>query len=179
MSDTQRTKANLITLYADNTIGAITPQTMRDLIESFACSNASMYVTTPVATTIAVAGTFVKAEGATTLVGAHRGDMPANNRLRFTGTARVHIHLVANLSVKCSSNNQNVSFAIAKNGVVVDHSIMEHLITTGSDVKIMAIHADMDLDPNDYVELWVTNNTSTASVTVQRGYMFWMGMLCD
>ena len=179
MSDTQRTKAQLIALYPDNTTRLISPQDLRDLVESVACSNASMYVTAPAATVIATPGTFVKAAGTTTLVNQHRGTMPANNRLQYTGVAAVHAHIVCNLSVMCATNNQVVSFALFKNGVVVPHSIMDHFIGTGADIKIMTIHADVDLVTNDYIELWTTNRTSTGSVTVQLGYMFFLGMICD
>lgn len=177
---TQRTKAELDALLADNNERLITPAKLRDMLESLACTNGSLYVTTPAATTIATPSTFVKVAGTTTMVsGAHRVDMPQDNRLRYLGIATVHIHLVANLSVSCAANNQHISFAIFKNGVKVDHSQMDHLIGTGTDVKIMAIHADMDLTTNDYVELWVSNETSTGAVTVEHGYMFFMGMLCE
>ena len=177
---TQRTKAELDTLLADNTTRAITPSVIRDFLESVACTSGSLYVTTPTATTIITPGTFVKAAGTTTIVsGAHRVDMPSNNRLRYTGVPTVHIHLVANLSVSCASDNQLLSFDIYKNGVNVDHSQMEHKIGTGADVQIMAIHADMDMATNDYVELWTTNQTSTGAVTVSRGYLYFMGMLCE
>jgi hypothetical protein len=176
---TQRSKADLDALFQDNSSGLITPLRLRDLVETLACTSGSLYITAPAATPISVPGTFTKASGGTTQVDDHRVEMPGDNRLTYMGDATVHIHLVVNLSAQCASNNQVLGFAVAKNGAVVEHSVMEHFIGNATDVKVMAIHADMDMEPNDYVELWVTNYTSTGAVTVKRGYMYFMGIMCD
>ncbi len=173
---TQRTKAELDTFFADNVTGLITPSRLRDFVESLACSDGSFYVTTPVATAISVAGDFVKAAGTTTFIDGHRTTMPVNNRLLYGGVALVRAHIMANISFICASDDQVI---LAKNGVEVAHSRMDHLIATGADVQHMTIGADMDLESGDYVELWVTNNTSLGSVTVQRGYVRLSGTMCE
>lgn len=153
--------------------------TLDTLDAQYGHSNGSFYVTSSAATTIGVQGTYTKVLGTTELVaGACEVTMPTNNRLTYTGAPTKHFHIVANLSVRCGSNNQTVSFAIYKNGAQLAHSVMDHFIGTGADIKIMAIHSDVDLATNDYLELWTTNTSSTASVTVVRGYMYCMGLTC-
>src|SRR3990167_10725998 len=126
---TQRSKGTLDGLFAANTSGDIEPVDLLDFVDSSVHSHGSLYVSSAVATTIAVAGTFVKMLGSTSLVGGHRFTMPANNRLTYTGTISVHAHIVVNLSTTSSGNNQVLQFAVAQNGTLLDHSIMEHKIT--------------------------------------------------
>jgi len=44
-------------------------------------------------------------------------------------------------------------------------------------VGLVAVHTDVMLATNDYIELWVTNETDTNAVTVQDAYVFAMGMI--
>ena len=176
---TQRSKSELDAFFVTNTQGLVTQAHVRDLIDSMIARHGSLYVTAPSPTAIAVPGTFYKAAGATALGAAHGFTSPVDNRLTYTGIVPVTAHIVVNISTKSSGNNQLINFAVARNGVVIPHSIMEHYLTTGADVKIMAIHADALLATNDYLELWCTNTTSTATVTAQRAYMYVMGMICD
>lgn len=163
-------------LFKDNTTGDISPADLQDLVESLHPSFGSLYFSTPSATTISVATTYYKAAGTTTSVNLHRFTMPSDNRLTYTGTPDIHVHIACSISITAGAASQEVAFRMAKNGTTLAHSEISLVHGTGADVGSTALHSDVSLSTNDYLELWVTNSTSTASVTVQSGYLFAMGM---
>ncbi len=179
MVDTARSQNDLLTnLFADSQpAGSITPQDMRDLIVSLSPPYGAYYFTATAATTIAVAGTFVKALGTTVLTNAREFTMPSNNRLTYTGVPDRHMHLVLSASFISAGTNDNLSIALARNGAVITHTEMTRFVSTGSDQGSTASHGDVVLSTNDYIELFVTNEDAAVDVTVQQAYVFAMGMI--
>jgi hypothetical protein len=176
MADTPRTVADLIGLLPLATLRAGSIQDVRDLIVSLAPSMGSMYVSTPAQTTIGVAGTYVKAAGTWTQVSSVSGlVMQSNGRLVQTLDVARHYHIAASLSMTAQGANQTAGFKIAKNGVVLDHSYVARKITTGADIGGHALHADVQLVKDDYLELWLTNETSTNWVQLNAAYLFAVG----
>lgn len=175
---TQRTKEELDALFADNNVGDITPARMRDLIETMKPSRIGLHFNTPgIATTIAVAGTYVKAAGTTYSDAEYRWTMPTNNRLMYNGPANQSILFVATISFTCSSNNQQIAFACAKNGNVQTSSVIRTGISTGSDIRALTLVTDGQFDAGEYLEIWLTNLTGTASVTVVEAHCRLVGFL--
>lgn len=181
MVDTPRLVTDLQALLADNTIGAISPQDLRDMLVSLVVPYGSLYFTTPAPTT-PEAGVQIKALGTTTAVNLSGFDMPANNRLRYTGPVTRHAHIACSLSLTMAGNNEIAGLSIfhfdasAGSGAVLDHSHVERFISTGADIGSTALHADVMMDTNDYIELWVENHSNTSAITIVRGYLFVMGM---
>lgn len=174
---TQRSYSELIALLPDNTSGLISPSDMRDVVDSVRQPHAGLYESTPVNTTIAVPGTYYKAAG-TFIAQPHSNLMTADTtgRITYNGISDRHFHIVCSISMTCASNNQDLAFRIAKNGVTDESSEGDRKVGTGSDVGAIAIHADLQLATNDYIELFVTNKTSTALVTLTNMYLFIVGM---
>ncbi len=172
MADTKRTSTDLLTnLFQDGQAAAsITPADVRDLIVSMISPFGSLAMTTPAATTITVPGTYYKAAGTTTISTTTESvtDGSVNNRLVYTGTPDRHFQVVVALSMTCASSNQVLGMKIAKNGTVIDESIIRRKVGTGSDVGAAALIADVSLSTNDYVELFVTNETTTGAVTIDE-----------
>jgi hypothetical protein len=179
MPDTQRSLSVLLTdLFVDGqAAGAITPQDARDLIDSLTPPYGGFSFTSAVATTIGVQGTMVKALGTTTSTNLRNFTMPSNNRLTYIGVPDRHMHIAVSISFTTSGNNDDISLAVAKNGVVVEHSKLTRFLATGMDHGATAIHADFLLSTNGFLELFVTNEDSTSDVTIQQGYVFAMGMI--
>lgn len=182
MVDTVRSSSDLLTnLFPDGqAAGSITAQDIRDLIVSLTQSNCSVAMATPAATTIAVAGTYVKAAGATTFSADTTDfddDSGVDNRVNYIGTPARHVELAISLSMTCASSNQVIGFKIAKNGVVIDESVVRRKQGTSSDVGAIALIAHVDLVQNDYLEVWCTNETSTGAVTVQNMFIKASGFL--
>ncbi len=179
MADTKRSLNDLLTnLFQDSqAAGSITPGDVRDLIVSLSPPYGAFYFTATAATTIAVAGTFVKAEGTTVLTNALDFTMPSNNRLTYTGVPDRHMHLVLSASFISAGTNDNISIALARNGAVITHTEMTRFLATGADQGSTAAHGDIILSTNDYIELFVTNEDAAVDVTVQQAYVFAMGMI--
>lgn len=179
MTDTQRSLSDLLTnLFQDGqSAGAITPQDVRDLIESLSPPYGGLSFVTPAATTIGTPGTLVKAAGTTALTNLRKFTMPVDNRLVYTGVPDRHFHIAMSMSVTTAGTNDDVSIAIAKNGVVVAHSKLTRFMATGTDHGSTASHADFMLSTNDFIELFTTNEDTTSDVTIQQGYLFAVGMI--
>jgi len=149
-------------------------------------ASGAIYVTTPADTTPDDTVNYKKCEGVTSLNNSESVvmdfDMPANNRLRYTGTAPIHAHIAVSLSVTTGSNNQVTSFRVYKyddsgaSGATLVHTTTQRKAGTMSDVSSTAMHGDCVLNTNDYLEVWVKNETSVATVTLQEMYMFALGM---
>ena len=186
MPDTQRSKTDLLSnLFQDGQTAGISAQDLRDLLVSLTPDFAGMYFTTPASTSIAVAGTFVKAAGTTQLTNASSSmdNGGASNRLRYTGVSMRHFHIVLQASVVLvTGNNQDLGIQLyrydtsAGTGSLLAHSEARNTVP-GSDIVQITSHADAMLDTNDYIELHVTNFTTTNSIRVDFGYVFCVSMV--
>lgn len=175
MADTQRTQADLLTnLFQDSqTNGSISAQDLRDLIISLTPSIGSMYISTPAATTIGGAGTFVKSAGTTTFQtgSGHGFTMPADNRLTYGGTVQRDFMIDVSLSSSCSAPNKSLSYRLALNGTTVPATEMKRESGGTGTIGSVSISYYTHLVSGDYLELWLTNDDTTDSVTVQSMFM--------
>lgn len=182
MADTVRTQSDLLAnLFQDGqAAGSITAQDVRDLIVSLSPSfgSTSMQGNTT-ATSISVAGTYVKVAGTTTLLGNENSfddDSSISNRLRYTGTPTRHCMVEASVSFEATSNNQTVAFKIYKyddsatSGALIDESLVTRFVANSGQIGVVVLMVDVELDTNDYLEVHVTNETSTVNVTVDDMY---------
>ena len=181
MADTKRTAADLLTnLFQDGQApGSITPQDMRDLIESMkAPCGGQYYESNATVTTLTAQNTWYKVAG-TTSAGATSVDMDVattSNKLIYTGTPDRHFRLESNFSFICSGNNQEIQFAWKYNGATMLPAIVSRFVATGADVGSTACHADKVMSTNDYVELFARNVTgASTTITVKYLYLFGMG----
>ena len=181
MVDTKRTVADMLAnLFQDGQAAAsITAQDIRDFLVSVHQSHGSFSRNATAATTITVAGTYYKAAGTTTIdTSLHDfSDGGVDNRLKYTGTPSRHVNIAAALSMTCGGSNQILGFKLAKNGVVIDNSVARRKIGTGSDIGGIGVHAHVDMVTDDYIELWCTNETSTATVTIEEVHLMATGLI--
>jgi len=178
MVDTIRTETDLLTnLFQDGqAANAITEQDVRDLIVSMrpGFGEAAMQ-NNATATTISVAGTYYKVAGTTALSGNEYlfdDDSSTANRLRYTGAPERLVMYSASISFECASNNQQVAFQTwvyddsgAAGALVADTLITEYVGNSGQ-IESVTLTGHAHLATNDYLEIHVTNETSTANVTV-------------
>ena len=125
-------------------------------------------------TSVTVAGTFVKSAGLTTLVTdpAAIEFTHSNNRLTYTGTDTRAFTVACTFSaVGTAIPNQLLAFALAQDGTVSDKTIVQRQLSIGTDEGAGAVHGLFTLTTNSYIELWVTNETSTANITINHGDM--------
>ena len=178
MVDTARTSTDLLTnLFQDGqAAGAITPNDVRDFIVSAIPATGANYITTPAATTISVSGTYYKENGTWTSQGSPVGFTISGNRLTYTGTPTANFLLLYRASFTVSAGtNQTITFRIAKNGTTDTSTAASNLVDSG-DTKVVAGFSFISLATNDYLELFVTNETSTNSVTCSKAVALAMRM---
>ncbi len=127
----------------------------------------NMYITVPVATTFASAGVAIKALGTTTSSNLFRMTSPANNRLTYTGSKTRSFLVSGSMSITQPSSNRYFSFYIAKNGIILPESRQDVKVVNSTDQVSFNVTSRVSLAPGDYVEVWVANQTSTSSVTIE------------
>ena len=185
MADTKRTLTDLLTnLFPDGLPdNSITAQEVRDLIVSLGQTPfGGIFTLAPAETTIVTPGAYVKAVGTTQANNLRSMDMPVDNRLRFLGTVPYHLHLACSISMTSVGNNNLASFKLfswddsAGSGSLIDGSQVNRFIGTGADEGSTALHWDLVMSMNDYLELHVANLTDTDNITVSNFYLFGMGM---
>jgi hypothetical protein len=130
-----------------------------------------LYFSATAATTIAVAGTYVKLAGTTTSDSLNGITMPQNNRLQNnSGNTRV-FQAMARADIIDGSGNKNIAIKLAKNGVLIDPTE-----SNGETTNNVAAHATINwivsLAAGEYVEIWATNKSDTSSITAQHGHLF-------
>jgi hypothetical protein len=130
-----------------------------------------LYFSATAATTIAVAGTYVKLAGTTTSDSLNGITMPQNNRLQNnSGSTRV-FQAMARADIIDGSGNKNIAIKLAKNGVLIDSTE-----SNGETTNNVAAHATINwivsLATGEYVEIWATNKSDTSSITAQNGHLF-------
>jgi hypothetical protein len=141
-----------------------------DLVEprgAFMSSYGGMHVSTAVATAIAVANTYQKAAGTTTIDVTSGVDMPTTNRLRNIGTATRPFAVDVAGSVTVSVDAK-VTLALAKNGVVDTDSAIELQMTAAEGAEAFSLNGLASLAATDYVELWVKSDTFPGNVTLTK-----------
>lgn len=177
MAETQRTLADLISRLADNATGDVSPEDVRDIVETIRPRFGGLFITSAAPTLPSGVGVMTKASGTTTATNLHGFTMPASNRLQYNGTVAVHGHIALSVSMLSpSANNQYVRIGIAKNGVVEASSILERKIANAADVGATALHTDVVMNPGDYLEIFLANDTSTNTIQLAYGYLFCMTM---
>ena len=124
---------------------------------------------TPVETTL-VADTPAKAAGDTTAMQLSGFTMPAHNRLTYTdATTRVFSVTFAGSMFKGSGTGSDVTMYLYKNGSVIPGGWIDRRVP-GSDTGAFAVTAQVSLDQDDYVELWVANDSGD-DISVVAGAM--------
>ena len=130
-----------------------------------------LYFSATAATTIAVAGTYVKLAGTTTSDSLNGITMPQNNRLQNnSGTTRV-FQAMARADIIDGSGNKNIAIKLAKNGILID-ATESNGETTNNVAAHTTINWIVSLAAGEYVEIWATNESDTSSITAQHGHLF-------
>jgi hypothetical protein len=109
----------------------------------------------------------MKVSGTTTATNLFRVTSPANNRLTYTGSKSRSFQVICSLSATQPNNNKYFSFYIAKNGVVLPESRQEIKIINSTDQVALTLSCRVTMSPNDYIEVWIENETSATDLTVQ------------
>lgn len=117
------------------------------------------------ATVIAATSTPVKAAGTFVAGAALNFTVDATGRITHTGTASRHVvNAIVTLDV-ASGSNHVISLYIAKNGTVLPETKMSDTVSSGL-VRSIATFINTDMNPTDYFEIFVRNESTTDDITV-------------
>jgi len=118
------------------------------------------------ATTISATNTPTKALGTTTANAINQKFTHTDNRLTYVGALIRDFQVTATVSLS-SGNNNLVGVYVAKNGVVIPSSEMYSTTSSGGKAESITCQTILELNQNDYVEIWVENNTATTNITTE------------
>ncbi len=195
MADTSRTVSDLTTnLFQDSqAAGSITPQDMRDFIETTQNKQGSMYISTAASTTIsaqatnsptvitnmvdvATAATWTLGTGVT----ANEFDMNTDGQLRYTGTPTINVFFSGFVAIEIDTAavDKEVCMAVTKNGAVIvgAKNLGFAPATTVNSVPI-AVSGIVSMATNDYLGMFIGNIDSTDNITARMGQITAFGLV--
>ena len=119
---------------------------------------------------VAVATTPVKVSTAlsTTAGEAQNFTVSTNNRATYVGTVTQKFRVTYTVTCTSESNNITMGFVIAKNGVPITGTEVRRDMGTADD-GATSLQWIVELEENDYIELWGVNQTDTGDVFVEFG----------
>jgi hypothetical protein len=118
------------------------------------------------ATTIIATNTPVKASGTTTANTINQKFTHTDNRLTYVGALIRDFQVTATVSLS-SGNNNLIGVYVAKNGTVIPSSEMYSTTSSGGKAESITCQTILELNENDYIEIWVENNTATSDITTE------------
>lgn len=120
------------------------------------------------ATTLTTVGTFYKIAGATTVVNEKRFTA-ANNRITYNDNIPVVGKISVVIGAKSPANNSDFSIGIAKNGTIITAPVASMAAATNNQSFQIILNTEVDLNPTDYIEVFIkTNNSNTATIVVDE-----------
>lgn len=144
-------------------------------------AKAEMWMTeNVVSTTISAVNVSAKILGTTTPNSENNGFTHTNNRLEYIGVRQRQFHAGGTISVVGpSGTDREWAISFAKNGVLVPGSTSRMHTVAPGDSYSTSIHSFISLNTNDYVELWLANDSDDSDVVVQDMNVFMIGFPND
>jgi hypothetical protein len=172
MADTARSLADILTLCANNTTGAISPQDIRDVIVSLRNGHGQIYVAAVDSAAVTISDTtnyFEATSPAWTLTSdAYLFDESAGNgRLTYTGIPDVRVHVTASVSFTVAGANDVLYLRLGENGTPDEASEVHRKVGTGSDVGAVTMHLNTTMATGEYISLFVRNTSAADDITIE------------
>lgn len=118
------------------------------------------------ATVIAGIGTPVLAAGTWAVDNSSKTTGTTAGRVTYNGSRNATLNILASLTVNpVAGNNRDLVVQIALNGTVIANSARGATVSSSSSSSV-TVPWLIDMAPGDYVETFVTNNTSTDNILV-------------
>lgn len=116
-------------------------------------------------TTINTINVPVKAVGTFVTNGTSNFTSDTTGRLTYTGATTETISVTASVSIDVVGVNQKITIYIAKNGIVLPAAKISRVFTNGS-IGNVGVFYNVSMTASDYLEVFVSNGTSTNDLTV-------------
>jgi len=120
------------------------------------------------ATTTVISGSGVptKVLGTTTANAINQKFSHSDNRLTYTGGLIRDFQVSVTTSLT-SGNNNVIGVYVAKNGSIIAESEMYGTTSSSGRAESISCQTILEMQENDYIEIWVENNTATQNITVE------------
>ena len=118
------------------------------------------------ATTISASATPTKVLGTTIANAINQKFSHSNNRLTYTGGLLRDFQVSVTTSLT-SGNNNVIGVYVAKNGAIITESEMYGTTSSSGRAESISCQTILEMQENDYIEIWVENNTATQDITVE------------
>ena len=105
--------------------------------------------------------------------------LPLNNRIRYIGTISKHFAIDCAVSTIAVGNNKAMEYQLFKNGTPLSETLMSRAHGTGSEAGSLSLTTNVHLDPGDYIELFVSNETDDTNLTIINGTINFVGFLIE
>jgi hypothetical protein len=103
----------------------------------------------------------------TTLLTTGNFDMPADGRIRYTGSVTTTYHVAYSFSGhQLTGSNLTYLFNIRQNGVNVTGGGFKINFRTSTDDMGVAYHKVVVMAQNDYISVWATNLSSGSGLSI-------------
>ena len=118
------------------------------------------------ATVISGSGVPTKVLGTTTANAINQKFSHSDNRLTYTGGLIRDFQVSVTTSLT-SGNNNVIGVYVAKNGTILTESEMYGTTSSAGRAESISCQTILEMEENDYIEIWVENNTATQNITVE------------
>jgi hypothetical protein len=157
-----------------------TNRNLREFITSMSPPYGSIYRNGSIEeTSVGSAGTYVKANINTSLVNSSLMESTINNRLEYIGSVRKFFRIICSISMTSTLNPVIASFKLVKGRIdspgltFLDETVVRKQITT--DIDSLVLHAECIMNKNDYIELWLANETDMTSIIIEEIHLSAIG----
>lgn len=120
--------------------------------------NATLTTINTINVPVKVAGTFV-------INGVSNFNSDTTGRLTYTGATTETVSVKASVSIDVVGVNQKITVYIAKNGIVLPAAKINRVFDSG-DIGNVGVFYNISMAASDYLEVFVSNGTSTNNLTV-------------
>ena len=117
-------------------------------------------------TVISGSGVPTKVLGTTTANVINQKFSHSNNRLTYTGGLIRDFQVSVTTSLT-SGNNNVIGVYVAKNGTIITESEMYGTTSSSGRAESISCQTILEMQENDYIEIWVENNTASQNITVE------------
>ena len=179
MAETKRDKATLLANLADNQAAAVTPEHVRDLLESLDASRSAYYWTNNTTTTFTLQGSggpggsnFYKLNGNTSGKTNNRFSV-TQNRATYNGAPNLKVDAFCAFSFSMDGGPYDIAFEFYHNGVSVPSSYQVVRAGGAGEIVHISMMAEVTgLVSGDYIEVWAANESAANRVfTPKAGYV--------
>ena len=118
------------------------------------------------ATVISGSGVPTKVLGTTTPNAINQKFSHSDNRLTYTGGLIRDFQVSVTTSLT-SGNNNVIGVYVAKNGTIIAESEMYGTTSSSGRAESISCQTILEMEENDYIEIWVENNTAAQNITVE------------